>query len=104
MSRAHVVGVKCMITVELAISLVEITDEDLVRISMRSSEEFELSNCEVVDESIYGNRTTLIADVVQKLAGDERFHRLGTTLGFSAQDVVTANICSSGRVLYEAIT
>ena len=90
--------------IELATSLEEIADGELVWIQFDSGEEFEILNCEVVDESIYGNRTTLIADVVKKLEGDERFHKPGTKLEFRVQDVTAANIIATGKVLHEPHT
>ena len=96
--------VKCMNLEELTTSLEEIADGELVWVLFKSGEEFELSDCEVVDESIYGNRTTLMANVVKKLAGDERFHKPGTKLEFSAQDIMAANIIATGKVLHETHT
>ncbi|WP_339783708.1 hypothetical protein [uncultured Marinobacter sp.] len=90
--------------IELATSLEEIADGEIVWVLFDSGEEFEISNCEVVDESIYGKRTILIADVVKKLKGDERFHKPGTKLEFRAQDVTAASNITTGEVLYEPYT
>lgn len=102
--RAAALGVKCMAIEELATSLEEIAGGEVIRVLFKNGEEFELSNCEVVDESIYGNRSTLMADVVKKVAGDERFHKPGTILEFSAQDIITAQIIATGEVLHEPHT
>ncbi len=88
--------------VELAASLEDVADGVLVTIKLRGGEEFELTDCEIVDESIYGNSTTILANVVQKLKGDKRFHTPGTKLEFSAHDVSTAIVAISDKVLYEA--
>lgn len=101
---AATAGVKCMNPIELATSLEEIADGEIVWVLFDSGEEFEISNCEVVDESIYGKRTILIADVVKKLKGDERFHKPGTKLEFRAQDVTAASNITTGEVLYEPYT
>ncbi len=94
----------CMNPSDLAVSLENVADGQLVRVQFRNGEEFELSDCEIVDEAIYGNHTTLLANVSRKIKGDKRFHTPGTKLEFSAEDVVIASISSTETVFYEANT
>ena len=85
---------------EIAIRLEEVPEEEAVDVLFHTGERFELINCWVVEQEIYGNLTTVIGEVVRKLEGDLRFNTPGTLLEFDASDVLSAAIVSDGKKVY----
>jgi len=101
---AAAVGVKCMSAEELAARLGALPDEEVVVVSLRHGDVFELKNFDVVDESIYGNRYTVLSDIVRCISGDERVFTTRTKFEFPATDVVSASKQSSGEAVLERHT
>jgi len=89
---------------ELARKLESMADGEHLRVSFKSGEELLLSDCEIVDVTISGNRTTLMANVVEKVLGDKRFHKPATKIEFYGKDILSVCVSTSNVVIYETNT
>ncbi|RYY02079.1 MAG: hypothetical protein EOO53_15255 [Gammaproteobacteria bacterium] len=68
-------------------NLEEIKDEAIIHIVLNDSQEFLIKNCSRVDFTIYNSNFYFIAEVVEKLSGNRKFHTKGTLIELNAEDV-----------------
>lgn len=74
-------------------------DEEIILVYF-NTEVFELKNCEQVDEDIYKRSDLMTADIEKKIEGDQKFHKPGTKLEFSVNDIKAIKSQDSSNVYY----
>ena len=83
--------------------LIEVPDDYACVVEFSNGNAYELSNFEMVDESVYNRLDIYVADVVRCIRGSSKLFPDGSKIQFSIIDIDRLTTADTNQVLYDRV-